>query len=40
MIKTNFSEKAGETDIFLNTKRLPQNEIWTKMFLLQKQLLW
>ena len=35
-----FSEKAGETNIFLNTKRLPQNEIWTKMFLFQKQLLW
>ena len=40
MINTNFFWKSWRDGYFLNTKRLPQNEIWTKMFLLQKQLLW
>ena len=32
MITKKKSEKAGETDIFLNTKWLLENEIWTTIF--------
>ena len=29
-------KKTGEKDIFLKTKRLPQNEIWTQLFFVAK----
>ena len=38
--KTNFFGKGWREWFFLNTKRLPENEIWTNLFLLQEQFLW